>query len=467
MNMASRIKRFATWVGADDAVISALAWRAAVAVCGLVTLRAIAKGLTPVEQGFYFTFSSLLGMRVFLDLSFSYVISIMASHEAGGITWQGRDFIVRSQASIERLGTLLRIVSRWYLIGAAILFTLAVGIGLKFFAHSGAISLWRGPWLLACFAAAALFTSTPYYSVLEGCGQVALVARFRAGEVVISNILFWIALRLGLGLYAAAVPSLVQALYEWLLFSTKWRRFLISVYRAGHNESARGMLREVWPFQWKIAVSAMSGYFMSTMLVPLVFARLGAIQAGEVGMSLAFLGAATTMSFTWINTKAPRFGTLISRRRFAELDEVFRGSLRQALAIMSLGVMILVIGVTVIYGRGSALAVRVVDPLSFTLLGGWAIMNLLVSCQAIYLRAHKREPFLILSVLSGLSLSGASAAVVGRLGVRGVALAYFFVEIGLAGYATVEFLRRRREWHHDPLPGSNDCEPEPALEICE
>jgi len=456
------IARFAHWLGADEAVLSALAWRGAVAVCGLVTLREITAGLTPVEQGFYFTFSSLLGIRVFLDLSFSYVTSIMASHEAAGISWKGRDFSIVSPASIARLGTLLRIVSRWYFAGGAILFAGAIGIGSRFFANSGSSAIWKGPWLAACIAAAALFTSTPYYSILEGCGQVALVARLRAAEVILSNVLFWIALRLGFGLYSAAVPSLVQAVYEWVLFSTKWRRFLVTVYRAGHQGSGMEMLREVWPFQWKIAVSAMSGYFMTTVLVPLVFARLGAAQAGKVGMSLAFLGAITMLCFTWINTKAPRFGTLISQREFAVLDGVFRRSLIQALALMSLGVIGLTIGVAAIYSRGSSLAGRIVDPVSFALLGGWAIMNLLIACQAIYLRAHKKEPFLILSLLSGITLSGASIAVVGHFGIRGVALAYFIVQVGLTIYATVEFLRRRREWH--PIAINEAYQPEEVYE---
>ena len=460
MRMPLRATRFASWLGADEAVISALAWRGAVAVCGLVTLRAITTGLTAVEQGFYFTFSSLLGVRVFLDLSFSYVVSIMASHEAAGITWRGRNFIVADPASIARLGTLLRIVSRWYFCGAVLLLAGAIGIGSRFFASSGSSAIWKGPWIASCIAAAALFTSTPYYSILEGCGQVALVARLRTWEIILSNVLFWLALRLGFGLYAAAVPSVIQALYELVLFSTKWRRFLLTIYRAGHKGSAGEMLREVWPFQWKIAVSAMSGYFIFSMLVPLVFARLGPVQAGQAGMSLAILGAASTLSFTWVNTKAPRFGTLIAQRRFAFLDTVFRRSLTQGLTIMCLSVLLLTIGVAAISWQRNPLAGRVVDPGAFALLGGWAIMNLLVASEAIYLRAHKKEPFLILSLLNGLVLSGATWIIVGRRGIRGVALVYFAVGFVFAVYGTVEFLRRRREWHHSPVTMDSATGPE-------
>jgi hypothetical protein len=455
MSISRRAARVAHWLGADEAVISALAWRAAVALCGLVTLRAITTGLTAVEQGYYFTFSSLLGVRVFLDLSFSYVVSVMASHEAAGITWHGRDFRIANSASIARLGTLLRIVSRWYLGGAALLLAGAVVIGSRFFAGSGSSVIWKGPWLASCIAAAVLFTSTPYYSILEGCGQVALVARLRTFEIILSNILFWIALRAGFGLYAAAVPLFIQALYEITLFSTKWRRFLVTIYRAGHKGSVRGMLRELWPFQWKISVSVMSGYFISSMLVPLIFARLGPVQAGQVGMSLAILGAAATLSCTWVNTKAPWFGTLIAQRRFADLDALFRRSLKQGLAIMTLSVLVLIIAVSAIAWRGNSLAGRVVDPASFVLLGGWAIMNVLISSEAIYLRAHKKEPFLILSVLSGLVLSGAAALIVRRVGIRGVALVYFIVGIAFAVYGTIELLRRRRQWHHSPVAMNN------------
>jgi len=442
--------RLANWLGADEAVVSALAWRGAVSICGLLTLRAITTGLTAVEQGFYFTFSGLLGVRVLLDLSFSYIVSIMASHEAAGISWQGRDFTVANPNSIVRLGTLLRIVSRWYFCGAALFLVIAIGFGSRFFASSDSTVTWKGPWLALCIAAALLFTSTPYYSILEGCGQVALVARHRTWATIFSNFLFWLALRFGFGLYAAAVPLLCQAIYELVLFSTRWRGFLLMTYRAGSKASARGMCREMWPFQWRMALSVMSGYLIFGMLVPMVFTRLGPVQAGQMGMSLAVLGAAATVSFTWVNTKAPQFGALVAQRRFAVLDAVFHRSLGQGLSIICLSVLALTIGVAAISWQKSSLADRVVDPVSFALLGGWTILNFVISCEAIYLRAHKKEPFVVLSLLSGLVLGGGSAIIIGRMGVRGVALVYFIAGIVLCVYATAVFSKRRREWHRSP-----------------
>ena len=59
-------------------------------LAGLVTVALIARFLSPAEQGYYFTFGSLVAMQLVFELGFSVVILQLATHECAHLTL-GRD----------------------------------------------------------------------------------------------------------------------------------------------------------------------------------------------------------------------------------------------------------------------------------------------------------------------------------------------------------------------------------------
>src|ERR1700686_5314339 len=68
-------------LGLDRAVgftVLARFWGSA---AGLGTLLLIARFLSPAEQGYYYTFGSLVAMQMIFELGFSFVILQLASHE--------------------------------------------------------------------------------------------------------------------------------------------------------------------------------------------------------------------------------------------------------------------------------------------------------------------------------------------------------------------------------------------------
>jgi multidrug transporter EmrE-like cation transporter len=72
-----------------------------------------------------------------------------------------------------------------------------------------------------------------------------------------------------------------------------------------------------------------------------------------------------------------------------------------------------------------------------------------VQSEAIYLRAHKCEPFLVQSIVIALCTAGSVVVFAKTSGALGVSLAYFVV-LGLAGVvsATAIFKTKRRQWAH-------------------
>jgi len=444
------VTRLLTLAGLDEAVFHALVWRATVVLAGLATLKVVASFLTGPEQGFYFTFSSLLGIRVFVDLSFSYVVSILVSHQAAGLRWSPQRFLVGDPEKRQNLGILFRIMSVWYLAAGGLLIITAFTVGTLFFQHTQEHTLgifWYRPWAMLCVASGLSLMLTPLYALLEGCGEVALTARLRTGEVLSSSVVFWAALASGFGLNAAALVPATQVFYQTTMVLFRRKHFFRDVYQAGRNLPVAQILREAWPLQWRVGVSAMSGYFIFNFLNPLVFAHLGAIEAGQIGMSMALLSALSTAASTWVNTKSPTFVMLIAKKNYGRLDELFFRSLGRGSAVMIAGTCIIMILIARMRILDSRYADRVLGLVPFACLAGTYLANYVVFALAVYLRAHRTDPFVSASVATGLLVAGSTWLASQRQGVLGVCVAYLCVTVISSTYATSVFMRCRRRWH--------------------
>jgi O-antigen/teichoic acid export membrane protein len=83
----------------------------------------------------------------------------------------------------------------------------------------------------------------------------------------------------------------------------------------------------------------------------------------------------------------------------------------------------------------------------FLLLLMTALSSHVVQSEAIYLRAHKCEPFLVQSIVIALFTAGSVVLFAKTSGALGVSLAYFAV-LGVAGVisATIIFRTKRNQW---------------------
>ena len=165
-------------------------------------------------------------------------------------------------------------------------------------------------------------------------------------------------------------------------------------------------------------------------------------------MSLTLASAVFGVATSLVTTKIPRFGELIARRDFAELDASFFPAMWRAFGAMALGAVALLCGTFVLRAIGHRWSDRLLEPLPFALLSLTMLVNTIFFAQAVYLRAHKREPLLGIFIASGLTVA-ASTLLVGRVyGPTGMMLGYFLTSLVVSlGGGTWVFLRKRREWH--------------------
>ena len=75
------------------------------------------------------------------------------------------------------------------------------------------------------------------------------------------------------------------------------------------------------------------------------------------------------------------------------------------------------------------------------------ILNQLVASWATYLRCHKKEPYLINSIIGGLLCTLSTLILGNYYGVIGITFGYMFINILMLPWSYHIFIKKRNEWH--------------------
>jgi hypothetical protein len=445
----SRLRRALQATGIDRAIGYTILARGWGSVSGLITVALIARTLSRSEQGFYYTFGSLVALQIIFELGFSVVILQMASHESAHLEIGDQGEIRGEAATHGRLASVLQKAVLWYGVAAVLMVGVLMPVGWHFFAGSPGSDTagWRWPWICVVLASSLTFQIDPIFSFLEGCGMVKRVARMRWQQALCGSILSWGAMALHHGLFSPALVIGTQAAVGFAFLYSQ-RRLLLGLLRYRAGEYAIDWGTEVWPFQWRIAISYACGFIIFQLFNPALLRFYGPVVAGQMGMSLAIANSMGAVGISWISTKAAPFGSLIAKREFHVLDRLFFRSVWQSLFLCVGGsVVVWCIDMEMVH-LGLPFANRLLPPFTLAILFANMCGNQAVASMGIYLRAHKQEKFLLNSILGAVAI-GAATVTIGRwYGAIGMALSQLvgtlIIGLGHGGYI---FQRYRRIWH--------------------
>jgi hypothetical protein len=291
------------------------------------------------------------------------------------------------------------------------------------------------------------FFASPLFAIVEGCGRIADLARMRIGQNIVANIALWVTLLLHGGLFAASLFQTAMVGYGLFWIASSYWRLFLSLFRTDITDVRFSWREEVWPFQWRIAISWVSGYFMFQLFNPILFATHGAVVAGQMGMSLNLCSSLMGLSIAWMSTKASPFGVLVAKRRWKELDEQFFRTLGHSLLVLVSGLGVLYVVVLFLNRSANPYAQRVLPPTPFACLIVATAMNHVLFCEAQYLRAHKAEPFLYLSVAAGVFTCLSVYLLAKPFSAAGVSIGYLVSSGVTLCWGTLILRRLRRVWH--------------------
>ena len=436
--------------GIDRAIAYTLIGRGWGVLSGPLTIVMIARFLRPEEQGFYYTFGSVIALNIFFELGLTYVLLQFASHEKAHLEWTPAGTLAGSELSKTRLAALLKLALRWYVVAASLILLLVLPGGIVFFSRYSAASAtiaWRVPWIWLATASALNLLASPLFAVLEGCGKVAEMALMRVGQNIVANLGLWLALLCRGSLFAGPILETARLAFAltWLVVS--YGHFFRALLQTDVAKAPFNWWTEVWPFQWRIALSWLSGYFIFQLFNPVLFASHGPVVAGQMGMSVNICTAIGGVCMAWMSTKASPLGVLVAKRQWQALDDIFFKTLWRSLLVLACGAVSLYTFVVVLHLCHIPLSKRVLPPIPFAFLLISTVLNHIVFCQAQYLRSHKAEPLLWPSIIMAVLTGGSTLLLAKPFGAFGVSAGYLACcTIGLV-VCTKVFVQKRAAWH--------------------
>jgi hypothetical protein len=412
---------------------------------GLLTAALVATFFTTSLQGYYYTFLSLLTLQTFVELGFGELLQQFVSHE-WALSTPTSEAGSRERA-LDRLAALIKLALNWYTAAALVLF-LGLGVSGHFYFRAFASTevSWKIAWWLAVLATAASVLLTPMFALLEGVNRVETVQGVRLAQGLLSRIAGFLAIVFGAGLFTVPVARVVSLSVGAFGLGRKFLRFVVDLGDRGGGATVSWQ-GEFLPVQWKFALSWLSGYVVYSLFTPVLFAFHDPALAGRMGLTLAAASAISSAAFAVTATKVPRLAIFAARRDYRDMDSLFFRATLSSMAVALIGSGLLFGGLLVLRALPLALAERFLPPLETgLLLAAFALQQLRFSMGS-YLRAHKAEPFVFLSVAEGLvaiplfTLLGRNAAALGMiLGFLGLTTATLVPAVAI-------FFRCRTLWH--------------------
>jgi O-antigen/teichoic acid export membrane protein len=417
----------------------------------------IASRFSPAQQGFYYTFSSLLGLQIFFELGLLFVIAQFVSHEFVHLKWGERGQIIGDPIALDRFTDLLNKTISWFGIASLLLIAGLIPAGLYFFGLDKNIEpglAWRIPWVFAVAGTALNLLVTPFLAAVMGSGDVVTVNHREFMGGIASSLLTWLAMIANLGLYAVFAATLGNLVTAWSyllrqkpeLLRLAWKHIFGPQLKVP-KKATLSWREEIWPMQWRMAISSGSAFFIFQLFNPILFRYQGPVVAGQMGMTLTAANVLLGSSMVLIMAKSPEFGKLIALRNWQQLDLLFKKVLQQSVCMALLGT---IAGWSIIsfLQMHYLIGQRFIPAQYAAILFGTICLHVIIGALVVYLRAHKKEPLMLVTLATSL-LQGIVTWFLGKhYSISGVTLGYFFITLFVilpAVYCV--WKRSRRIWH--------------------
>lgn len=452
MYLNSLIKKYIQKLGIDKSIAYSSGARIVQAFTGLMSIFFVAQFLTKTEQGFYYTFGSIVAIQVFFELGLTNIITQYVAHEASHLHWKDSTHLDGEYKYHSRLAHLLRFSVRWYAVIGTVFFLILLGAGYWFFnyySRGNEEVRWEIPWILLSIGTVLKLFIAPLMSIIMGLDRVKEVMKMQFYQQLIIPLSTWIGLILDWHLYVLGIASLLSVVY---LISygclTDLKNILRNLWEIQITEKVI-YLKEIFPYQWKIALSWISGYFIYQLFNPVLFATEGAMVAGQMGMTLAVINGISSFSQSWINTKITLWSKLIALKEYFQLDKIFRTTMKQVSVVCLALIFIFVAGLWGLRILDISLGNRFLNWLPLICMVIAMYINQWIFGMATYIRCHKQEPFVINAVSIGIFCCLSTIILGKACGVNGITFGYLVLTFISLIWVYSIFSRNKKKWHNN------------------
>ena len=190
----SLFKVLAQKIGLDKSIAYSSGARIIQGFTGVASIFFITTFLSGVEQGFYYTFGSILALQVFFELGLTGIMTQYVAHEVSHLNLDENKEYQGEHKYKSRLASLLRFCVKWYSVLAFIVFAFLLIVGNVYFRKYGDSQAsdvdWFTPWLLICLGSAIKLFQSPFISIYTGLGFVKEMSKVSFYQQIILPFLF-------------------------------------------------------------------------------------------------------------------------------------------------------------------------------------------------------------------------------------------------------------------------------------
>jgi hypothetical protein len=360
------------------------------AFAGLITVLLVATYFSPLEQGWYYAFTSLAALVSLIELGLS---SAILHSTAFYFSEKKSNQLLVLEEKKPIFFSFIKQAFYKYLRLSLIYISLLSFFGYLYFNEKGIYAElieWKAQWfLLIIFTAISLLIS-PFLSIVEGAGSISEVYFVRLMQGILASISCWIVIVNNGTLWATVIIPFVST-FVAVIWLKNWRYDLIK--KSNYSYSNNNLFKwdkEIKPLQNKVAISWLGAYFMSQLSTPILFFYCDPVVAGKMGLSLTIAHMIGHLSQIPIIKTIPNLYITSFNKSFTFKDNLFSKSVGEFLLFFILGsclfVLVFIYILPVEYSNRLLSLVEILKLLIFVLF--YQI------CQAfsIHLRAFKFEP---------------------------------------------------------------------------
>jgi len=384
-------------------------------VKGPLSIYFLVKYLTPQQQGIWYTFGSLSALTTFAELGFTLIISQFVSHEYAKLELRN-NALQGSQFDLDRIVSLIRYALKFY---SLVVPSAAIGLavfGFIYFNKESANILTA--WLLYSIVGGLNLFVTLLYSIYRGLDRVAVIQRNLFISTIILTFVNWLLLYLGFQIWSLAISGLVGIIISIFLLYRISGSFWLQIFKHQIIHKFK-WFKEIIVLQSKYAITFASGYMIFYLYVPTVYKFQGQIAAGQLGMTLALIQALQGFSSAWLTSRGPQINILVANNDRVKLYRLILRSTIISCTIFIIGAsaIILFIYFLSFYEKYS---IRFLSLPVLVLILLYQFVPTMLSSISTYLRAHKKEPHLALSIVISILVVGSLFIILPHYGLFGL-----------------------------------------------
>lgn len=407
-----------------------------------VLLLAIPLLLTEIQQGYWYTFTSLAALTTFADLGLTTIISQFAAHETASLIYDDEKEIYLGNSI--GLSSLYQAMRGWFAKAMLVITPIIFVIGCIVMGKDSQFVTYIVPWLIYAFFNSVNFYIQANLAFFEGCNQIGKVQRIKCIDAIVVNVFAIFLLIMGTGIYALGCSMALACLIDFILYKRAFKHLLDQLMTIG-NTTVK-WFEEIMPLLKRYAIGWISNYITFQLYNPLTFRLFGAEIAGQVGYTITIISSIYSMANVWMYVVTPVLNVQAEQKDWKGMDKTLKTNLPLAAGTYAIGTTMfcIMLNVPIVY---SLIGTRILPFSQVMVLGSAYFIQIFVNAIALYLRAHKEEPLMYVGIISALWSISTTIIILLALGKNYIFVGYLSSFLFTMPSVVVIFYQKRKKWH--------------------